>query len=198
MRGRLRRTMIAGEQWLRSPWCVRCTARDIVRTSWTRAPLRLVWNALEGAAYVDAWWLFTGSSSGSEIVVGAAAVTLALIASHLVSTRLGARLQGNLGAIAQVWRVPALIVSGTFDLLKVLAKHLLGREKAKSLLRAVRFVHYGSTTSDQTFQALATAYTTISPNFVVIDVDPHARVLLFHQLAPTAVPKVTVKLGASP
>lgn len=44
----------------------------------------------------------------------------------------------------------------------MLANHLLGREEAKSLLRAVRFVHHGSTASDQTFQALATAYTTIS------------------------------------
>ena len=170
----------------------------LVRTSWTRAPLRLVRNAPECAAYVGAWWLFTGSSSGGEIVVGAAAVTLALIGSHLVSTRLGARLERNLGAIAQVWRVPALLLSGSVDLLKVLANHLLGREQAKSLLRAVPFIHHGSSASDQTFQALATAYTTISPNFVVIDVDPHARVLLFHQLAPTAVPKLTVKLGASP
>lgn len=74
----------------------------LVRSSWTRAPLRLARNALECAAYVGAWYLFTGSSNGGEIVVGTAAVTLALIGSHLVSSRIGARLEGNLGAIAQV------------------------------------------------------------------------------------------------
>ncbi len=165
---------------------------------WARAPLRLLWTAFECAVYFGAWWLFTGSTPISEIVLGAVTVVLALIGSHLVRARLGAKIRGNLTAIAQVWRVPSLVVSGSVDLFKVLARDLRGSAKAKSLLRAVRFVHTGTGASDQTFQALATAYTTVSPNFVVIDVDPHARVLLFHQLAPTPIPKLTVNLGAKP
>jgi hypothetical protein len=43
---------------------------------------------------------------------------------------------------------------------------------------------------------LATIYTTVAPNFIVIGIDPELSRMLFHQLERSSVPKMTGALGA--
>lgn len=154
--------------------------------------------AFECAVFFGAWWLFVGSLNLGEIIVGAIGTGLAVLASHLVGARIGARFWGNVRAIGQVWRLPWIAASDTFAILQILAKHLVTNDKAESLFRAVHYADCGRSDADEMMQALAIAYTSATPKFVVIDIDTRQKVMLFHQLHPTDVPRMTENLGARP
>jgi multisubunit Na+/H+ antiporter MnhE subunit len=142
------------------------------------------------------WVLFAGSVEPLELAMGAAVAelaTLALVASELRSL---AKVVFVGRLFAQARYLPIYAVTGTWDILRVLLSQLAGRGAAPSLLAALPYAAVGESEFDATRRALAITFTTISPNFVVIDIDRAGGLLLFHQLEDSETPKMTLALGA--
>lgn len=96
----------------------------------------------------------------------------------------------------QIWRFPKYAVTGTWEILTVLARQLFARHPAASLVYTVPFEACGEDDASSTKRALAVSYTTMTPNFVVIGVDQDRCLMLYHQVKKSDVPEMTRKLGA--
>ena len=93
--------------------------------------------------------------------------------------------------------IPWLLIQGTYEILWVSVRDLLGGRKAVSAFRIVGFeagqlydVH------DTARRVLAVAYTTMAPNFIVLGVNTNKNNLVFHQIERSGVPQMTKNLGA--
>jgi hypothetical protein len=89
-------------------------------------------------------------------------------------------------------------LSGLYEIIAILLKDLLGVKKADSFYRVSGFKTSKSNPSLVARRILATFYTTMAPNFIVIGIDFHQSRMLFHQLRRSSVPKMTKSLGAQP
>lgn len=163
----------------------------------TTSNAALLWLA-QWAGFLGSWVLFVGSFDIPDLLAGIAAAAIAATASQVVWAEDLARLSVQLRPLAQAWRLPEYLVTGTGEILAVLARHVLTRTKAPSLLRAVRYRAVGEDPRSATLRALAIGYTTIAPNFVVLGVDRERGYLLFHQLRRSEIPQMTKNLGAEP
>ena len=72
----------------------------------------------------------------------------------------------------------------------------LAGQRAESIFRVCGFKTAKSDPRLVTRRALATAYTSVAPNFIVIGVDWHQSRMLFHQIQRSTVPLMTKELGA--
>jgi hypothetical protein len=97
---------------------------------------------------------------------------------------------------AQAVHVPLMIVTGVATLTSALVKDVLQIEKPKDLYRVCGFETSKRDPVRKARTVLATAFTTMTPNFIVLGVDASQSRMLFHQIEPTEVPPMTKKLGA--
>ena len=149
------------------------------------------------AAVLLFWISFTASVKAHELLLGtcATALTVALFRNMLRTEELHFRLRCR--DLSLVWQLPKAILTDCWILTVVLVKDLTGRERAGSHYRACGF---RVSTHDPVLvgrAALAIAYTTASPNMLVIGIDPVQSLMLFHQLQPGAVPAYAQALGAA-
>ena len=80
----------------------------------------------------------------------------------------------------------------------ILTKDLLGIKRTDSFYRASGFKTSKSDPRLVGRRILATFYTTMAPNFIVIGIDFRRSRMLFHQLERSSVPRMTKALGAQP
>ena len=158
--------------------------------------IALSWT-LQLTAYLGLWFVLAGAASRAELLAGLACAAVAATVSERVWKEPLARFHGDLRLLGQFWRMPYYAVQGTWEILGVLAKHLAGKP-APSLLRAVPFdAGREDARRDATRRALAVAYTTATPNFVVLGIDQERGLMLYHQLKPSEVLQMTRNLGAA-
>jgi hypothetical protein len=79
-----------------------------------------------------------------------------------------------------------------------LAKQIFTREGAASFTAAVPFTVGRDTPVTMGRRALAVTYTTITPNFVVLGIVKEPGLLLYHQIVPGKILRMTRHLGAKP
>jgi hypothetical protein len=108
------------------------------------------------------------------------------------------RVEFHLADIIQGWRIPWYIVSGVYEVVVILVKDLLGIKRADSFYRVSGFRTGNSDPQLVARRVLATFYTTMAPNFIVIGIDVKQSRMLFHQLERSSVPLMTKALGAQP
>ena len=90
-------------------------------------------------------------------------------------------------------------VSGTVEVLHGLAKQLFTAGGAPSFLAAVPFeIGSQDDPTEAGRRALATTYTTATPNFVVLGLVNEQGLMLYHQIIPGDVLTMTRRLGARP
>lgn len=149
------------------------------------------------AVWLGLWIVLVEKFSAAELTTGAVCTLLAALASELAWGEHLTAFSGNPRLLLQAWRLPKLFVSGTWEILVVLARHLFTRHKAQSILRMVRFdAGQADDPEAAARRALAVAYTTMTPNFVIIGIDREGHSMLYHQIAASPVPVMTQKLGA--
>ena len=131
-----------------------------------------------------------------EMIVGGISVAAALWFWWRVMGASGLKMRFVLRDVVACWRVPWYVVSGVWEITVVMVKDLVGAKKAGSLYRVCGF----ETSKDEPLKvarrALATGYTTLAPNFIVIGIDYAQSRMLFHQLERSSVPLMTQELGA--
>ena len=141
------------------------------------------------------WIVFVGSVHSHEMIVGAAVVGLCVPFCGLVYKSERLPLELRLRDVVQAWRIPWYILSGCSEITWLLVKDLAGK-RAESLYRVCGFRTGMRDPVAVERTALAIAYTTTAPNFIVIGVDPHQNHMLFHQIQRSGIPKMTKALGA--
>ena len=131
-----------------------------------------------------------------EMIVGAAVLILSSLFLYTVWRVEAFRLDFRLADVAQGWRIPGYLVSKNIEIVKVLLKCWSGRGAARSLYRVSGFKTSNSNPRLAARQILATLYTTVAPNFIVIGIDDRQSRMLFHQIERTGISTLTKALGA--
>ncbi|HEY5676173.1 MAG TPA: hypothetical protein VIR81_05290 [Myxococcales bacterium] len=142
--------------------------------------------------------LYAGKIAADEALFAAIGSAISASASKMVLQKRLAPLGGEWRCVAQIWRLPRYVVSGTWEVLAVLASQIFLRKPAPSLLYGVRFEAGGDDDRSALRRALAIAYTTATPNFVILGVDRERGLLVVHQIRKGPIPGMTVELGAKP
>jgi multisubunit Na+/H+ antiporter MnhE subunit len=144
------------------------------------------------------WHVFVGKIALDVAIFAALGSLLATVAAWIVFREHLAPVRTGWRNLAQAVHIPKLIVTGTWEILAVLARHLFLGQRAPSLFFEVPF-DTGGDDDESTFRrALAIAYATATPNFVVVDIDRERRVLVYHQIRKSDVPPMLKNLGARP
>jgi multisubunit Na+/H+ antiporter MnhE subunit len=144
------------------------------------------------------WLIYTDSTGYREMIAGAIAAAIATLAVMVFT------IQGNLSFqlqwkdVVQAIYLPWFALEGTWEILQGLAIQLFTRKGAQSFIGAVPFDVGQDQPRPAGRRALAVAYTTITPNFVVLGIVHAQGLLLYHQIVPGKVRAMTRHLGARP
>jgi multisubunit Na+/H+ antiporter MnhE subunit len=144
------------------------------------------------------WFVLVGKLGWDELIVAVVCAAIAASAGQLVWSQNAAAFRDHTGKFLQMWRLPKYMITGSWEIFSVLLRQLFGGKPAESLVLGVRYDPVSDDPSDAALRALAIAYTTSTPNFVVIGIDRPRRRLIFHQIKRSPVLPVTLKLGARP
>ena len=130
------------------------------------------------------------------MMIGAGVVVLSTLYVRTVhaSSQNTFRLQWK--DIVQGWRIPWYMVSDTLVVTLVLIGDLLRLCPAGSYFRASRFECSKRDPAIQGRGVLATIFLTLTPNAIVLGIDPESNRLLLHQLRPAPVPQMARALGS--
>ncbi|MGI4827988.1 MAG: hypothetical protein ACRYFU_07340 [Janthinobacterium lividum] len=141
------------------------------------------------------WIAFVGSLHLHEMIVGVVVVGLSTAFCRLVYRSEKIAFDFRLRDVAQCWRIPWYIAARCAQITWLLVKDLLG-DRVGSFYRVCGF--RGGTRDPIAVgrSALAIAFSTAAPNFIVIGIDPHQNHMLFHQIERSDLSKMTQELGA--
>jgi multisubunit Na+/H+ antiporter MnhE subunit len=143
------------------------------------------------------WIIFVGTFSRPELLVGFFAALLGGIGISVVQHADDAHFRPRVRHWLEFVRVPWYVVTGTWTLFLVTVKDVLGVKRAESLFRLATFDAGDECDPVGTGRrVLAIAYTTISPNFIVLGINVRDRFMLFHQVDRSPVLQLDKDLGA--
>ncbi len=142
------------------------------------------------------WVLLVGSLHPHEMIVGAVVVLLSTSFCAVVLRSDTLALELRLRDLMQLWHVPGEIAKDAWVITSVLFRDLLFGQRAESLYRVAGFKASRRNPVLVARAALAIAYTTLSPNTIVLGIDPAQGHMLFHQLRRDDLPASTRALGA--
>ena len=159
---------------------------------------RSVFQTVTLAVALMGFWIACVSSVRlHELLVGVAATVVSTAFSIFVIRTLPLHFRPTFSQVAEIWRLPWNVAVDLAQVIFVLLLDFAGRS-APSLFRATRWRPVASDGTETASRTLATAYTTISPNMVVVGIDCERRWMLFHQISKSEVPAMTQRLGAEP
>ena len=141
------------------------------------------------------WIILVAGTHIDEMIVGAASVLAScafLLVAHRTSTL---PTDFRLADMAKGWSIPWDVIRDMFVVTIVLFKDLFGIEKAQSLFRVAGFQTAKKDPVLVARRVLAIAYTSASPNAIVLGIDYTCSRMLFHQIKRAPLPKMTDDLG---
>ena len=173
-----------------------CAFLPIVRAKMLRIPVAnmVACGLVEWALFFLLWLLFEDQTNFYELLFGAGAALLAATGTELIRRQPFASFRPRVFWIAQAWRLPRYVLQDTVVIFWALVKRFF--VAGRSILRSVPFEAGDSGAASAARRALAIAYTSMSPNCVVLSIDLAKRVMVVHQVEPSAVPRMTQNLGA--
>lgn len=153
------------------------------------------WSIVVVALAFLAWMAFIGDLSAQDMALGAACALFCGAASLLTWRAMGLSIAFDLRDLLQLWRLPWIALHDAWSITCALGGDLLHLQAAGSHFRAVPF-HEQRNRRGRLRHVLAVAYTSVTPNSIVIGIDTEQKLLLFHQIVPAKVSAVTRRLGA--
>lgn len=142
------------------------------------------------------WVVFVWTGSLDEYIVGVVAVAASLAFTFAVAKTVGLTVRFELRDVLQAWRIPWYIVTDVSQVTMVLIKDILGIAPAGNLFRVCGFDASRHDPVRMARSTLAVVYTTASPSFIVIGIDPDQSRMLFHQVQTSEMPAMARSLGA--
>mgnify|MGYP001553393425 CR=1 FL=1 len=152
---------------------------------------------MSGVSAAGLWLLFIASSiNAHELIVGAFCACATIVFSLFVSGTAGVPFELRLIDLAKGWRVPWYILQDAWIVTVALVKDVLHIRRAGSLFHVCGFETSKHDPVRIARTVLAVAYSTCSPNTIVIGIDQTQSRMLFHQISRSSMPKMTRSLGA--
>jgi hypothetical protein len=142
------------------------------------------------------WILFVGGIRLDEMLVGAGVVVLSSAFLYRVWRTETLNIDFDLKDVAQCWRIPWYVISGSWEIIAIFTKDLFGVKRAKSIYRVSGFKTSRSNPRYVARCVLAVFYSTMAPDLIVLGIDNHQNRMLFHQLERRGLSKMTKALGA--
>ncbi len=167
--------------------------------------MKILQIAIVALVHLGLWMLFVSDVSIRDFVIGLVAVGLTSAVVVSAQRLMRVQFRPTVRELAEAWRIPWYGISGTFDVVVVLAKQLFLGQRAPSVLSAIPFDPGGDDAHSAARRALALTYTTITPNSIVLGLvrrgdgghDPFGTdVMLCHYVRPGPVRQMTRNLGA--
>lgn len=158
-------------------------------------PTALLIAAVEFVLLLGLWMLFVSLLQTNEFVAGMAAALLGAIADAVVKATDFARFRPRFRHVLLVFVTPWYVVRDTVVVFWVLAKKLAG-VPLQSSLKVIPFAAGEDSVEDNARRALATGYSTISPNTIVLGIDCERNLLLLHEISPSETSWMLKQLGA--
>ena len=152
--------------------------------------------ALVLASVCALWIVFVGGVRRDEMVVGIGVLFLSIGFFYEVWRFETLNLRLELRDVAQGWRVFCYVLADVWVVVAVLVMDLFSVRRAGSFYRVSPFKTSQSAPRLIARRVLATFYTTLTPNSIVIGIDPHQNRMLFHQLQRNRISQMTRALGA--
>lgn len=137
---------------------------------------------LDTAAFFAIWLLLVDRIQGSELAVGVAVSALAAVGTKRFRDRAKIRVK-----LPERWG-SALYAAARNALVETV--QLLIRPRKRGRFLRVSFAAAERGPRGATRRALAIALTSVSANSIVIEVDPHRKMLLLHQALTAPAPDV--------
>jgi len=144
------------------------------------------------------WILLVAGLKRDEMIVGALCVMASVLFLQFVYRCEDQALDLRLHDLIQAWRLPGYILKEGWTITRILLKDLAGVKRAGSFYRVCGFKTGKYDPLLIARRVLATAFTTMAPNSIIIGIDYEQSRMLFHQLERGSVPKMTQELGALP
>jgi hypothetical protein len=143
--------------------------------------------------FTGLWFLFVYQLSLIELAAGAAAAALTVVALQISFHAVPLRFRPEARWLSQAFMLPATVVKDMVVLLRALTRLLSGR-KIHSLFQVTHFPAIAEGPHANAKRALAVAFTSVSPNSIVVGIDRNSGLLLFHELEKTPLPKILEEL----
>ncbi|WP_348269442.1 Na+/H+ antiporter subunit E [Edaphobacter paludis] len=149
------------------------------------------------AVMAGIWILLVGGTKPHEMIMGAA--SMALAAAFLYKTKQSDTLDLRFRAadVAAGWRPPGYLASDVWVLIKVLVLDLLRIKRAETHDRVWGFRTSKNEPVLAARRALATVYTSATPNSIVVGIDYEQNRILIHQMQPSRLTAMQRELGAA-
>jgi len=151
---------------------------------------------IEFALFMVVWLLFVCSLATAEIIVGAGASLVAVIALESLKRAEPLCFRPPVRALVDSWRVIGAILEGNWVLFTVLARRIAGK-RGQSGFELITFRAITSDDVAAAKRALVILYLTLPPNFLVIGIDRKTRKMLFHQVKMASPPEIIQRLEAA-
>ena len=151
---------------------------------------------IEFAAFYVLWMLFVDSTATGELIGAAVGAAFAVLAFEVAKHADPLCFRPPFKAWVQIWRVPGMIIQGTWVLVVDLARRITGRPR-RSVFLFTPFRSVGTDSRCSAKRALAIIYVTLPPNFLIIGVDREKKLMLYHQIRKDPVPEIIHRLDAA-
>ena len=158
---------------------------------------RSLW-AVVVALMAAEWILLVAAIKWHEMMVGAASIAASVIFLYSVNRSEKQRFDFEWSDVATGWRVPGYLISDLSQITVALFRDLLQEGKVGSLYRVCDFRTAKASPRLVARRVLATAYTSATPNSIVIGIDYDQNRLLLHQVVRSPITKMAESLGAEP
>ena len=142
------------------------------------------------------WIIFVGSVQVHEMLVGTLASMVTVLFTFFVCRSGKTEVTLRARDLVQLWRIPWYILSDGFQITVVAINDLLRIQPAESHYRVCGFDTSAHDPVRKARTVLAVAYSTASPNSIVLGIESSTSRMLFHQLKVSEVTEMTKALGA--
>jgi multisubunit Na+/H+ antiporter MnhE subunit len=138
------------------------------------------------------WLLLTSTMNASEAIVGFGPSAVAATATELIRSTRAFGFRPRLRWLRLGAGLPVRIATDTVTVFGALLLHVTGRKRVRGSWKAIPFRHgRDGNARDAARRGLTTIAVTMSPNSIVVEIDPERDELVVHQLvaAPQDVEK---------
>jgi hypothetical protein len=139
------------------------------------------------------WLLFVFQLNAKELIAGALAAVITSAILQIIFQVWPLSFAPRLKWFLQMWRLPGMIWRDSIILLRDFLRRIF-RQHRHSGYEFIRFNASGDEARAAAQLAFVLVFVSMSPNSVVVHIDPQRARILLHYLAPAPVPKIVGKL----
>lgn len=143
----------------------------------------------EWVCFIGLWFVFVYQLSLIELIAGAAVAAVTIAALEISLQAVPLRFQPKPAWLLCTFKLPATVVRDMAILVRALARLMAGK-KIPARFQVTHFRGIGEDPRANAKRVLAVAFTTVSPNSVVVGIDRKSGLVLFHELEATPVPEM--------